>query len=160
SAPAESAAASPGGSAAASPGGSAAAAEQGVDDGTQLTLWTRAATQARAQPIVDAYNKSHKNQIQMTVVPTNDYAATVGAAAGSGGLPDIVSGDVVFMPNWTSAGLFQDITSKIAGLPFAANIAQAHIKASTWDNKEYGLPFVTDLSVWMWNKKLYQQAGL
>ena len=132
----------------------------GVDDGTQLTLWTRAATQARAQPLVDAYNASHKNQIQLTVVPTDTYVAKIGTAAGSNGLPDLVSGDVVFMPNWTSAGLFQDITDKIAALPFKDAIAPGAIQASTWQGKQYGLPFVTDLSVWMYNKKLFQQAGL
>jgi multiple sugar transport system substrate-binding protein len=64
------------------------------------------------------------------------------------------------MPNWTSQGLFQDITSRIAGLPFADKIAPAHITASTWDNKQYGLPFIVDLSVWLYNKALYRQAGL
>ena len=45
-------------------------------------------------------------------------------------------------------------------LPYADKIAQAHIKASTWDNKQYGLPFIVDLSVWLYNKALYRQAGL
>ncbi len=125
-----------------------------------LTMWTRAATQARAQPLVDAYNASHKNQVQLTIVPTDTYVAKVGTAAGSNGLPDLVSGDVVFMPNWTSAGLFQDITDKIAALPFKDVIAPGAIQASTWEGKQYGLPFVTDLSVWMYNKKLFAQAGL
>jgi multiple sugar transport system substrate-binding protein len=31
---------------------------------------------------------------------------------------------------------------------------------STWDGKKYGMPFIADLSVWMWNKKLFKQAGL
>jgi multiple sugar transport system substrate-binding protein len=109
---------------------------------------------------VTAYNSSHKNQVELTVTPTDNYQAKVGAAAGSNGLPDLFSADVVFMPNWTSQGLFQDITAKIAGLPYADKIAQAHIKASTWDNKQYGLPFVVDLSVWLYNKALYRQAGL
>ena len=59
-----------------------------------------------------AYNASHKNQVELTVVPTDDYQAKVGAAAGSNGLPDLFSADVVFMPNWTSQGLFQDITEQ------------------------------------------------
>jgi multiple sugar transport system substrate-binding protein len=141
------------------PAGSAAAG-QGIDDGTKITMWTRAATEARARPLVQAYNQSHKNQIDLTVVPTDDYQAKVGAAAGSSGLPDLFSADVVFMPNWTSQGLFQDITSKIAGLPYADKIAQAHIKASTWEGKQYGLPFIVDLSVWLYNKALYRKAGL
>ena len=111
-------------------------------------------------PLVDAYNATHKNQIELTVIPTDDYQTKVGAAAGSNGLPDLFSADVVFMPNWTSQGLFQDITSRIAGLPYADKIAQAHIKASTWDDKQYGLPFIVDLSVWMYNKELFRQAGL
>jgi multiple sugar transport system substrate-binding protein len=135
-------------------------AGQGIDDGTKITMWTRAATEARARPLVEAYNGSHKNQVELTVVPTDDYQAKVGAAAGSSGLPDLFSADVVFMPNWTSQGLFQDITSKIDGLPYADKIAQAHIVASTWENKKYGLPFIVDLSVWFYNKALYRQAGL
>jgi multiple sugar transport system substrate-binding protein len=142
------------------PAGSASAAGQGIDDGTKITMWTRAATEARARPLVEAYNQSHKNQVELTVTPTDDYQAKVGAAAGSSGLPDLFSADVVFMPNWTSQGLFQDITSKIAGLSYADKIAQAHIKASTWEGKQYGLPFIVDLSVWLYNKALYRKAGL
>jgi multiple sugar transport system substrate-binding protein len=142
--------------------GSAAATpfSAGTDDGTKLTMWTRAATQARAEPLVAAYNASHKNQIDLTVVPTDDYNTKVATAAAANGLPDLLSGDVVFMPNWTSAGLFQDLTSRISALPFKDNLAQGAIQSSTWDGKEYGLPFVMDLSVWMYNKKLFTQAGL
>jgi ABC-type glycerol-3-phosphate transport system substrate-binding protein len=132
----------------------------GVDDGTKITMWTRAATQARAQPLVKAYNDSHKNQVTLTVIPTDDYNTKVSTAAAAKGLPDLLSGDVVFMPNWTSAGLFQDLTSRINALPFKDNIAPGAIMSSTWDGKEYGLPFVMDLSVWMYNKKLFTQAGL
>ncbi|MGH6923657.1 MAG: ABC transporter substrate-binding protein, partial [Propylenella sp.] len=135
-------------------------AQEGVDDGTRVTMWSRAATQARAAALVEAYNATHKNQIDVTFVPTDDYQTKVGAAAAAGGLPDLFSADVVFMPNWTSAGLFTDITDRINGLPFAENIAQAAIDVSTWEGKKYGLPFIVDLSVWMYNKKLFRDAGL
>ncbi|HXZ18103.1 MAG TPA: extracellular solute-binding protein, partial [Roseiarcus sp.] len=143
------------------PGMAGAAAEpQGVDNGTHIAMWSRAATQVRAEALVKAYNASHKNQIDVTFVPTDDYQTKVGAAAAANSLPDLFSADVVFMPNWTSAGLFQDITARIGALPYAADIAQGAITASTWDGKKYGLPFVVDLSVWMYNKKLFKQAGL
>jgi len=38
----------------------------GVDDGTHITLWSRAATQARADALVKAYNATHKNHIDAT----------------------------------------------------------------------------------------------
>ena len=97
-------------------------ATYGVDDGTHITLWSRAATQARADALVKAYNATHKNHIDATYVPTDDYQTKVGAAAAAGGLPDLFSADVVFMPNWTSAGLFQDLTARIAALPYVLSL--------------------------------------
>ena len=107
----------------------------GVDDGTQLTLWTRAATQVRVDQLVQAYNASHKNQITATYVVTDDYQTKIGAAAAANGLPDLFSADVVFMPNWTSAGLFQDITDRINAMPNIENVAPAGIVVATWDGK-------------------------
>ena len=85
-------------------------AAEGVDDGSTLTLWTRAPMEAQANLLVDAYNESHENQVELTVVPNDDYVAKVGAAAGSGGLPDLFAADIVYVPNWVQQGLFADIT--------------------------------------------------
>jgi len=142
------------------PGTALAADPLGVDDGTQLTLWTRAATQVRVDQLVQAYNASHKNQVTATYVVTDDYQTKIGAAAAANGLPDLFSADVVFMPNWTSAGLFQDLTARIDAMPNIDKVAPAGINVGTWDGKKYGMPFIADLSVWMWNKKLYREAGL
>lgn len=142
------------------PGTALAADPLGVDDGTQLTLWTRAATQVRVDQLVQAYNATHKNQVTATYVVTDDYQTKIGAAAAANGLPDLFSADVVFMPNWTSAGLFQDITARIDAMPDIDKVAPAGINVGTWEGKKYGMPFIADLSVWMWNKKLYKQAGL
>lgn len=142
------------------PGVALAADPLGVDDGTQLTLWTRAATQVRVDQLVQAYNASHKNQITATYVVTDDYQTKIGAAAAANGLPDLFSADVVFMPNWTSAGLFTDLTDRITAMPDIDKVAPAGIDVGTWEGKKYGMPFIADLSVWMWNKKLYKEAGL
>jgi multiple sugar transport system substrate-binding protein len=96
----------------------------------------------------------------MQIVPNDNMQTKVGAAAGAGSLPDIISGDVVFMPNWASQGLFTDITANIAALPFASTLTQGPIKASTVSGKQYGLPFIMDLSVWVYNKDLFTKAGL
>lgn len=144
-----------------SPGaGVGAVPEQGVDDGTKLTMWSRAATELRLTSQVEAYNATHKNQVELRLVPTDDYVGVVGNAATANQLPDLFSADVVFMPNWTSQGLFTDLTSRIDGLPGIDKVGQAHIVASSWEGKKYGLPLIIDLSVWMYNKQLFKDAGL
>jgi multiple sugar transport system substrate-binding protein len=142
------------------PATDAAPATIGVDDGTRISVWTRASTQSQAQQLVAAYNATHKNQVDMQIVPNDNMQTKVGAAAGAGSLPDIISGDVVFMPNWAGQGLFTDITADITALPFADKLVQGPIKASTVGGKAYGLPFIMDLSVWVYNKDLFTKAGL
>ncbi|KQR88464.1 sugar ABC transporter substrate-binding protein [Microbacterium sp. Leaf179] len=132
----------------------------GVDDGASLTLWTRAPLEKQAKQLVEAYNSTHKNQVELTVVPNDDYVAKVGAAAGSGGLPDLFAADIVYVPNWVEQGLFQDITAQIDGLSYKDSINKGHLDAGTLDGKEHVLPFVLDLSVMMWNKALVAEAGL
>jgi multiple sugar transport system substrate-binding protein len=132
----------------------------GTDDGTKLTLWTRAPLEFQAKALVEAYNDSHKNQVELTIVPNDDYVAKVGAAAGSGDLPDLFAADIVYVPNWTKQGLFTDLTKQIDALPYADQINQGHLAAGTYEDKEYVLPFVLDLSVMFWNKDLYREAGL
>ncbi|MFM9610626.1 ABC transporter substrate-binding protein [Streptomyces niveiscabiei] len=141
-------------------GGKASGGVGGVDDGAKLTMWTRAATRPQSEALVKAYNDSHRNKVELTVVPTDDYQAKVGAAAGSRELPDLFASDVVFVPNYTSSGLFADLTPRIDALPFASKLAQSHIKAGTHDGKKYAVPHTLDLSVLFYNKSLYKQAQL
>lgn len=136
------------------------AGAEGVDDGSTLTLWTRAPLEKQAKLLVEAYNDSHDNQVELTVVPNDDYVAKVGAAAGSNGLPDLFAADIVYVPNWVEQGLFQDITDNIDTFDFKDSINQGHLSAGTLDGQEYVLPFVLDLSMLFWNKDLATEAGL
>jgi multiple sugar transport system substrate-binding protein len=133
---------------------------EGVDDGTTLTMWTRAATEAQSQALVDAYNAGHENQIELSVIPTDDYQTRVGTAAGNQELPDLFALDVVFAPNFTTAGAYLDITDRIEALGFADALAPSHLDVGTVDGRRYLVPHTLDLSVLFYNKALYEQAGL
>ncbi|HEX6326695.1 MAG TPA: sugar ABC transporter substrate-binding protein [Jiangellaceae bacterium] len=132
----------------------------GVDDGSTITMWTRAATETQSQLLVDAYNESHQNQVDLSVIPTDDYLPRVGTAAGAGELPDVLSLDVVFVPQFTTVGAYLDITDRIAALPFADSIAPSHIDVGTVEGRQHTVPHTMDLSVLFYNKDLYEQAGL
>lgn len=130
------------------------------DDGTTITMWTRAATEAQSKLLADAYSASHKNKVELTVIPTDNYAQKIATAAGGKALPDVFAADVVFAPNYTSKHLFLDITDRIDALPFKDSLAPSHIKLGTYQGKKYAVPHTLDLSVIFWNKDLYAKAGL
>ena len=57
------------------------AGPDGVDDGSTLTMWTRAPLERQATTLVEAYNASHENQIELEIVPNDDMEGKVGGAA-------------------------------------------------------------------------------
>jgi multiple sugar transport system substrate-binding protein len=130
------------------------------DDGTKLTMWVRSATDQFSQRLVDGYNATHKNHVNLTIIPNDSYLAKVGTAAGSNSLPDILASDVVYTPNYTKQGLFQDITADVKGLPFYNGLAKSHVEVASYQGKIYAVPHKLDSSVLFYNKDLFKQAGL
>ena len=111
----------------------------------QFTMWSRAATQARAGRWCKPITQSHKNHIDVTYVPTDDYQTKVGAAAGG----QLVAGSVLGRRR-VHAQL--DLGGAVPGhhrpdhrLPSLTTSRRARSTSSTWDGKKYGLPFVVDL---------------
>ena len=140
--------------------GAAKMSATGTDDGTEITLWTRSPLERQAKNAVEAYNKSHKNQVKLEIIPNDDMEGKVGGASQTDSLPDILAGDVVRIPYWASEGIFADITEQIDGLENLDDVQSGHIAAGTVDGAKHTLPFVTDISVMVWNKDLYAEAGL
>jgi multiple sugar transport system substrate-binding protein len=139
---------------------SGAARDGSADDGSTITMWTRAATQAQSERLVEAYNASHKNKVELTVIPTDNYQARIASAAGGRNLPDVFASDVIYAPNYTSQGLYLDVTDRIDALPFKDSLAPAHMRLGTYEDRMYTVPHTLDLSVLFYNKDLYRKAGL
>jgi multiple sugar transport system substrate-binding protein len=139
---------------------SGSTASTNPDDGSTLTVWTRAATESVSKAYAAAYNASHKNKVEVTAYPNEEYPAKLASAAGAKALPDMFASDVVFAPQYASQGLWLDITDKFNALPVKDKVAPAHVKAGTWNGKNYAVPHTIDMSVMLYNKDLYVKAGL
>ena len=107
--------------------GRPAATPEAADSGATLTLWTRAATESVSKAYAAAYNATHKNQVQVTAYPNEEYPAKLASAAGAKALPDLFASDVVFAPQYASQGLWLDITDQFNALPFKDKVAPAHV---------------------------------
>lgn len=130
----------------------------GGDGPVTLTLWTRAATEAVSKAYAEAYNKTHDNKVEVTAFPNEEYPAKLASSARS--LPDLFAADVVFAPQYASQGLWLDVTDRFQELDVKDKVAPAHVKAGTWEDRNYAVPHTIDMSVMLYNKDLYTQAGL
>jgi multiple sugar transport system substrate-binding protein len=67
---------------------------------------------------------------------------------------------VIYAPNYTSQGLYLDITDRINELEFKDSLAPVHMELGTFEDRQYTVPHTLDLSVLFYNKELYEEAGL
>lgn len=137
-----------------------AADTAGADSGATITLWTRAATEAVSKAFADSYNATHKNKVEVTAYPNEEYPAKLASAAGARSLPDLFASDVVFAPQYASQGLWLDLTERFGALPIKDKVSPAHVRNGTWKDKVYAVPHTIDMSVMLYNKDLYKKAGL
>src|SRR5687768_15044826 len=84
----------------------------------------------------------------------------IAQAIASGDVPDLMGMDLIYAPQFASAGQLEDITDLIGADAGTATASPGHIAVATWDNRLYGVPLYADVSVLFWNKGLFRQAGL
>ena len=110
--------------------------------------------------LVEAYNASHEDKIQMTEVPFSELVQKYATAIAGGQAPDALSLDLIYNPAFAAADQLEDLTDWAKALPYFSSLSPSHVKLGTYEDKIYGLPLSVETSVFAWNKDLYKKAGL
>jgi multiple sugar transport system substrate-binding protein len=125
-----------------------------------LTMWVRESAADPGKLMVDLWNSSHDDKITLTAIPDNQLVTKLATSSQSGDAPDLVSFDLIYMPDFMKAGLLSDLTAQLSSDPNYATHVQAFKDIATYEGKIYGVGFTPDVSVLAWNKDLYIAAGL
>jgi multiple sugar transport system substrate-binding protein len=125
-----------------------------------FTMWVRTSAANGAQHVVDLWNSTHDDKVQVTVIPDTQMVPKLATGNQAGEVPDMVAFDLIYMPDFMKAGLLKDITDEMKSDPNYASEAQAYRDIAIYDGKIYGTGFTPDVSVLIWNKNLFKQAGL
>jgi multiple sugar transport system substrate-binding protein len=123
-------------------------------------IWVRSDGSNFMPQIVEAFNKSHENQIKLDIIPTGELVQKYATAVAGGTAPDGLSIDLIYTPAFAAAGQLEDITDWAKSLPYFSQLSPAHVKTGTYKDRVYGLPYSADSSVLIWNKDLFKKAGL
>jgi multiple sugar transport system substrate-binding protein len=142
-------------------GGSGGSSGGGGGEPTgNITVWARDSQKGFMSRLVDVYNKSHKVQAKVTIIPAPSFVQKLGTAASSGSGPDVSSIDLVYAPYFASAGALEDITDMANSLPYKDALSPSHRRLATFEDKTYALPFTAEASAVYYNKDLFKKAGL
>ncbi len=131
-----------------------------AQDAVTLQMWSRDSNQAFLRELVDMWNSSHTNQIELTIIPAADFVTRVGVASAGGEAPDLLPIDLIYVPAFARAGNLAEIGDFIDALPYADQLSPSHIRLGEYDGGRYAVPFAAEGSILLYNKDLFEQAGL
>jgi arabinogalactan oligomer/maltooligosaccharide transport system substrate-binding protein len=105
----------------------------------------------------EAANKDVK--VKYVNVPFDQAQNKFDTAAGSKGAPDILRSEVGWTPAFAKKGFFLPLDGTEA-LADQAKFQPSLIEQAKYDGKTYGVPLVTDTLALVYNKALFEKAGL
>ena len=77
-----------------------------------MTMWVRASGANAAAHLVDLWNSTHADKIELTTIPDNQMVTKLATGVQAGDVPDLVSFDLIYMPDFMKAGFLVDLTDR------------------------------------------------
>jgi len=126
-----------------------------------MTMWERSGGNGQmVDALVCAWNDRNPDRaINLEYIEHTDMVSRLATGLASGDVPDLMGLDLIYGPQFTSAGQLQAITGMIDEAHLAT-ASQGHIDVATWEDELYGVPLYADVSALFWNKDLFEAAGL
>jgi multiple sugar transport system substrate-binding protein len=124
-----------------------------------ITFWARVDNPSVG--LAQQFNATHSNvHVDVTTVPDAEYVTKLGAAVRSHSGPDVADFDDINTPLFAATGITENISSYINSLSFKSALNPAMMGLASYNGNYYGLPYINGSSVMMYNKGLFQKAGL
>ncbi|MCS0605121.1 extracellular solute-binding protein [Streptomyces sp. LP11] len=136
----------------------------GKSDGPVTITWwdtSNATNEAPTyQTLVKQFEAAHKDiKVKYVNVPFDQAQNKFDTAAGASGAPDVLRSEVGWTPAFAKKGYFAPLDGTEA-LADQAKFQPNLIKQAQYDGKTYGVPLVTDTLALVYNKALFQKAGI
>jgi multiple sugar transport system substrate-binding protein len=148
-------------SAAALSGSSRASDTFGQNATGTVQFWSRAATSPLGVALVKEFNATHPNlKVVLSQTSPNQDTTKLATAIRAHAVPDVVGLNDIDVPQFARQGVLMDISKYVNALAYKKALSPGHLNLAKFDGKYFGVPYLGDLSVLWYNKKLFKQAGL
>ncbi|HEY0238205.1 MAG TPA: ABC transporter substrate-binding protein [Friedmanniella sp.] len=138
--------------------------DDGTGDGpTHITFWNAytASDRPMVEELVRRFNDSQDDAVvDMTIQPNDVLTDTLLPAYQAGQGPTIVTIDASLVPSYVEQGVFQPVDDFYDGQIDPAVLPKASLDATTYDGKQWGVPFGATPTMLYWNKTLFTEAGI
>ena len=142
------------------PAPNTSAAGFGTNARGTVRVWCRSATQTGVTALVEQFNASQDRlTVELTPVLDGQYVTKLATAIRGGEVPDVVDIDDINSMLFIYRDAFTDLTELIADLDYANELSPGHLALATYNDRQYGVPYLADNSLLWFNTELFDRAG-
>jgi multiple sugar transport system substrate-binding protein len=117
---------------------------------------------SKYQPVLDAYH-ARQDKVVVEYQQVSDYLTTIFTEAAGGELPDLIACQVGYTQQFADAGILLELSeadlSADAGFNFA-DFWETTLDYARYNGKLYGLPVDGGNYAWVYNVKMFEEAGI
>ncbi|MGW0708016.1 extracellular solute-binding protein [Streptomyces sp. NPDC002643] len=136
---------------------------ESADGPVTITWWdtSNATNEAPTyKALVEEFEAANKDiKVKYVNVPFDQAQNKFDTAAGATGAPDVLRSEVGWTPAFAKKGFFAPLDGTEA-LADQDKFQPSLLQQAQYDGKTYGVPFVTDTLALVYNKELFEKAGI
>jgi len=132
-----------------------------------LTFWhtyneTSPENEMLVGTLIPMFEAEHPNiKIQPLSVPYEDFRRKLITAISGGVAPDLIRSDIIWVPELADMGALEALDESMTDFTdYQSAVFPGPLSINLWKGHYYGLPLDTNTKVWLYNKEMYDAAGI
>lgn len=112
--------------------------------------------------VIPAFEKAHPDiKVQAQPVPYDEFHRKLLTALAGGTAPDLIRSDIIWVPEFAELGALVALDELMPDFnTFKDKVFPGPLSTNFWKGHYYGLPLDTNCRVLLWNKAVFQAAGI
>ncbi len=112
--------------------------------------------------LIPMFESEHPNiKIQSLSVPYEDFRRKLITSISGGVAPDLIRSDIIWVPELADMGALEMLDEVMPDFAdYQSIVFSGPLSTNLWNGHYYGLPLDTNTKVWLYNKEMYDAAGI
>lgn len=130
-----------------------------------ITFWhayNPVETETLNEKVIPAFEKQFPNiKVEAQAVPYDQFRRKLLTAIAGGTAPDLIRSDIIWVPELADLGALVPLDEVMPDLDeYKDQVFPGPLSTNFWQGRYYGLPLDTNTRVLVWNKDVFEAAGV
>jgi multiple sugar transport system substrate-binding protein len=119
-------------------------------------------TETFNEQVLPAFEAAHPNiKVEAQPVPYDEFRRKLLTAIAGGTAPDLIRSDIIWVPEFAELGALVALDELMPDFEgYKERVFPGPLSTNFWQDHYYGLPLDTNTRVLLWNKAVFEAAGL